>query len=76
MKEIENKVVEILDKLRPFLINDGGDIEFIKFEDGIVYVKFIGACSDCPLIDTTLEDGIKATLIEEIPEVIDVINVK
>lgn len=73
--EIENKINEILDKLRPFLINDGGNIEFIKFEDGIVYVKMTGACAGCSLIDVTLKDGIEEALINEIPEVLAVVNI-
>lgn len=71
----EEKIKEIINKLRPFLINDGGDIEFIKYEDDIVYIKLIGACTNCELIDTTLKDGIEAAIIAEIPEVKAVINI-
>ena len=76
MKEIENKIVKTLERLKPYLQNDGGDIEFIKYEDGIVYVKFLGACSHCHMLELTLKDGIEAALIEEIPEVKEVINVE
>ena len=69
---IEEKINNFLDNLRPFLMNDGGNIEFIKFENGIAYIKFIGACVGCPLSDVTLNDGIKEALINEIDEVIDV----
>lgn len=75
MDEIESKIKEIIDKLRPYLINDGGDIEFIKYEEGKVYVKVHGACSDCMMLDSTLKDGVEAALTSEIPEVIEVINV-
>ena len=51
------------------------NIEFIKFENGIVYVKFIGNCADCGLIDVTLKDGIEMALINEIPEVVEVKNI-
>lgn len=72
---MEEKIKELLDSIRPYLNNDGGDVEYIKFEDGIVYLKMHGACSDCALIDNTLYDGIEAMLVEEIPEVFGVILV-
>lgn len=75
MEEIKSKVIEILDKLRPFLAMDGGDVEFIKYEDGIVYLRMLGACVGCFMIDSTLKDGIEAAIIEEIPEVKGVINI-
>lgn len=74
-KEIEKKIIEILDKIKPFLNNDGGDVEFIKYEDGIVYVKLLGQCADCTLADNTIKDMIEYTLTFEIPEVKEVINV-
>lgn len=74
-KEIENKINNVLDQLRPFLINDGGNIEFIKYEDHIAYIKMSGACSDCQMLDLTLKDGIEVAIKEEIPEVESVINV-
>ncbi len=72
MNEIESKIKEKLEEIRPYLISDGGDIEFIKFEDGIVYIKMIGACSECEFIDFTLKDNIEAFLINEIAEVKEV----
>jgi len=72
MNNIEERILEVLNKLKPYLQNDGGDIEFVKFEDGIVYVKFMGACQHCPMLDQTLKDGIEMALTEEIPEVIGV----
>ena len=75
MKKQEKKIMEIIDKLRPFLINDGGNIEFIKYEDGYVYIKMMGACANCQMLDLTLRDGIEAAIINEIPDVIGVINV-
>lgn len=70
----EKKVIEVLNRIRPYLNNDGGDIEFIRYENGVVYVRMTGACSNCPLIDSTLSDGIEEAIISEIPEVIKVIN--
>lgn len=75
MKEKEQKIIEIIDKLRPFLINDGGNIEFIKFEDNIVYIKLLGACINCQMLDITLKEGIEAAIISEVPEVKEVINI-
>jgi len=72
--EIENKINEVLNKIRPYLVNDGGDVEFKKYENGVAYVKLTGACSNCPLADHTLESGIEQALINEIPEIIKVIN--
>lgn len=70
--EINSKIEKLIDKLRPFLINDGGDIEFVKYEDGICYIRFLGHCAMCPMNNITLNDGIKEALINEIPEIIDV----
>ena len=75
MKNNEQKIIDIIDKLRPFLINDGGNIEFIKYEDDIVYIKMSGACSNCSMLDFTLKEGIEAAIKEEVPSVIEVINV-
>lgn len=69
------KIKNIIDTLRPFLINDGGDITFIKYDEYIVYVKLMGACSNCQMLDVTIKDGIEAAIKEEVPEVTAVINV-
>ena len=58
--------------MRPFLISDGGNIEFVKYDDNIVYIKLSGACEECPLIDVTLKDGIEEMIVSEIPEVKEV----
>lgn len=75
MKEIESKIIDIIDNLRPFLINDGGNIEFVKYENDIVYIRMMGACSNCEMLDLTLKDGIEETIKEEIPSIREVINV-
>lgn len=72
--ETENKIKELIDQIRPFLMADGGNVEFIKYENNIVYLKMQGACADCHMLDLTLKDGIEAMLIEEIPEIKEVIN--
>ena len=71
----EDRIKEILDKLRPFLINDGGNIEFVKYEDNIVYVRFMGACAMCGILDITLKEGVEAAIMAEIPEVKGVVNI-
>jgi Fe-S cluster biogenesis protein NfuA len=58
------------------LQRDGGDVEFIRFEEGIVYVKLSGACVGCSFIDYTLRDGLEQVLIEEVPGVIGVEQVE
>ena len=70
----EQKIIEIIDQLRPFLINDGGNIEFVKYENNIVYVKMIGACANCIMIDATLKEGIEAAIKSEVEEVKEVVN--
>ncbi|MDD3341328.1 MAG: NifU family protein [Bacilli bacterium] len=72
----EEKIKEILDTLRPFLINDGGNIEFVKYEDHKVYIKMMGACANCHMLDLTLKEGIEAAIKEEIPTVEEVINLQ
>lgn len=68
------KIIEIIDKLRPFLMNDGGNIEFVKYEDNVVYIKMMGACANCHMLDLTLKEGIEMAIQEEVPEVKEVIN--
>lgn len=75
MKTEEEKIIEIIDKLRPFLESDGGDIKFIKYEEDIVYISMMGACADCSLLDYTLKDGIEMAIKDEIPTVKAVINI-
>lgn len=75
MNDIEKQIITVLEKIRPFLIRDGGDIEFVKYVDGEVFVKMVGACAGCSLIDTTLQDGVANLLIEEVPGVVKVTNV-
>jgi len=75
INETESKIIEIIDHLRPFLINDGGNIEFVKYEDNVVYIKMMGACVNCQMLDLTLKDGIEAAIKSEVSEVKEVVNV-
>lgn len=74
-KNEEEIIKEIINKLRPFLINDGGNIEFVKYENHIVYIKMLGACADCMMLDYTLKEGIECAIKEEVPDVIEVVNI-
>ena len=73
-EKIIKNIKEVIDKLRPYLQNDGGDVVFKRYENGVVYVSLIGACSNCPISTVTLQDGIEDALINEIPEVIKVVS--
>lgn len=75
MNEKELKIVSVINKIKPFIISDGGNLEFIKYENNIVYVKLSGACAECPMMDITLKDGIEELIINEIPEVKEVRNI-
>lgn len=70
--KMKEKVIEVIDDLRPFLMNDGGNIEFVKIEDNIVYVRLQGACMGCPMREVTLKDGIEKTSLEKVPEIKEV----
>ena len=72
--KVVTKIKEVIEKLRPYLQNDGGDIEFKRFENGVVYVSLVGACSNCPMATQTLQDGVEEALTSEIPEVIKVVS--
>ncbi|AGN25099.1 NifU family protein [Erysipelothrix rhusiopathiae] len=71
---LEERIIESLDKIRPYIQRDGGDMEFVSVdENGVVTVKLLGACIGCGLIDYTLKGGVEALLMDEIPEVTGVI---
>ncbi len=68
----EEKIIEIIDQLKPFLMADGGDVSYVKYEDNIVYIKLLGACQECNIMDYTLKDVIEANIIDEVPSVKEV----
>ncbi len=73
LKEIEKKIVKILDqKIRPAVAKDGGDIKFREFKEGIVKVQLQGSCSGCPSSTATLKQGVQNLLCHYIPEVKEV----
>ncbi|MCA1055552.1 NifU family protein [Rossellomorea aquimaris] len=67
-----DSVQEVLDKLRPFLLRDGGDCELVDVEDGIVKLRLLGACGSCPSSTITLKAGIERALVEEVPGIVEV----
>ena len=73
MENIEEQIKNVIHKLRPYLQRDGGDIEYVDFKDGIVYVRMLGACAGCTMIDDTLKDGVEQILMEEV--VLEVQNI-
>jgi len=66
---MKEKVEEALNKIRPMLQADGGDVELVDIEDGVVKVRLQGACAGCPMSQMTLKNGIERILKKEIPEV-------
>lgn len=72
MSDKEKEIIEVLEKIRPYIQRDGGDLEFISFVDGIVTIKMLGACQDCMSLDATISEGIEALLLEEVEGVIGV----
>lgn len=67
--ELEEKVALVkktIEKVRPYIQGDGGDVEFVKLEDDIVYVRVHGACVGCMALDSTLKDGVEALILDEV----------
>ena len=58
-----------IEKIRPYINMDGGDLQFVAYKDGTVYVQMLGACAGCMMIDSTLQDGVATIIMEEVPEV-------
>ena len=70
MKINRDLVISVLDSVRPYLKEDDGDVELFKItDDGIVEVKLLGACYNCPMSQMTLRAGIERALIKEIPSI-------
>lgn len=70
------KVQAVLDQVRPMLQRDGGDVELIDVVDGVVKVKLQGACGSCPMSTMTLKMGIEKAIKEQIPEIVEVQQVR
>jgi Fe-S cluster biogenesis protein NfuA len=76
INNIEDRIKESLNSIRPSLQADGGDIEFIGFDEkkGLAKVSLVGMCAHCPMSQVTLKQGVEAVLKKEVPEVKEVVN--
>ena len=74
MEDLEKKVIEALDYVRPSLQNDGGDIEYIKMEGNQVFVRLQGACAGCVYSEITLKNGVERMLKVNVDENIEVVD--
>jgi Fe-S cluster biogenesis protein NfuA len=66
---VKERVQEALDKIRPALQADGGDVELVEIDGGVVKVRLVGACAGCPMSQITLANGVERVLKQEVPEV-------
>jgi Fe-S cluster biogenesis protein NfuA len=66
---IESRIEAALDRIRPMIRRDGGDVWLINVEAGVAYVQMIGACGGCPASNATLKGGIEAVVREDVPEI-------
>jgi Fe-S cluster biogenesis protein NfuA len=71
-KDMREKIEAALAKIRPTLQADGGDVELVDVNDGVVKVRLTGACGTCPMSTMTLKAGVERILKEEVPEVKEV----
>jgi len=69
---MKEKVEKVLNEIRPMLIRDGGNVELVSIDGGVVKVRLQGACAGCPMSQMTLRNGIEKVLKDKIPEVIAV----
>ena len=72
---MREQVEEAISKIRPALQDDGGDVELVDVEDGVVKVRLTGACNGCPMATVTLRDGIQKFIMAEVPEVKQIVSV-
>ncbi|HEV2601653.1 MAG TPA: NifU family protein [Candidatus Babeliales bacterium] len=75
-QEVIEKIQAILDIIRPAIMTDGGDIEFVQFQDGIVSIRLTGACVGCPAAMYTFKLGVQDTLMSQVPEIKQVVQVE
>lgn len=72
---LEVRVQEVIDELRPALQSDGGDVELVGVEAGVVTLQLTGACSGCPMSTMTLKMGIERAIMQKVPEITEVVAV-
>ena len=75
INEIIDQIKAVLEELRPTILQDGGDIHFVRFEDGTVFVKLHGACGSCPYSLMTLKNGVEQAIRRDVPEIKEVVAV-
>ncbi len=73
---MKKQIEEAIKKIRPMLQADGGEVEFVDVEDGVVKVRLQGACAGCPMSQMTVKNGIERLLKQEIPEIKSVESVQ
>ena len=76
MTKLENKILEALNEIRPYLVQDGGDISLSSISGKKVKVKLHGACADCKVNQMTLKNGVEMTIKKYVPSVKEVISVE
>jgi Fe-S cluster biogenesis protein NfuA len=69
---VEARIERALDRIRPAIQRDGGDVWLVKIENAVAYVQMIGACGGCPASHATLKGGIEAVVLEDVPEIVRV----
>lgn len=75
-EDLKSKVLNVLEQVRPYLQQDGGDISFIELtDDNVVNVELTGACGSCPYSTMTLKNGVEATLKKVLPEIKEVVAI-
>lgn len=70
---MEEEVLKVIEKIRPYIQRDGGDVEVVSVKDGVVTIRMLGACIGCSAIDITLKDGIEALLMDEVKGIKEVV---
>lgn len=75
-ESIETKVKKALESIRPFLNNDGGDIELVEIKDNKVYVRLLGNCSGCHISNSNIKLGVETTVKQYVPSIESVVNIE
>ena len=75
--QLNQKVEAALNKIRPYLEADGGDVRIVSIEDGVVQIELLGACGSCPMSTMTMKAGVEEAIIKAVPEIqsVEAINI-
>lgn len=74
-QETRERIVRVIQRIRPAIQADGGDVEFVDLEDGVVQLRLMGACVGCPMSTMTLQAGIERLIRQEVPDIKGVMSV-